>query len=138
MGPKKKTKEELEAERLLEEAEAAKQAAIAAKKAAELEEKRRLEELRLAEERRVLRAAEVARLDEEYNKYLDRLKDKQAQRLAEQALLVSQCVRAPTSGARWLTFRLNLQPPIPQLSIPAEIPPRMGKISRPIGPARCV
>jgi outer membrane protein assembly factor BamC len=34
------------------------------------------------------RAAEVARLEEEYAKYLDNLKDKQSQRLAEQTLLV--------------------------------------------------
>jgi len=90
MPPKKpkKTKEELEAERLAEEAEAAKQAAIAAKKAAEEESKRKIEEAKLAEERRVTRAAEVSRLEEEYAKYLELLKDKQAQRQAESALQV--------------------------------------------------
>lgn len=89
MGPKpKKSKEEIEAERAAEEAERIKQEAIAAKKAAELAEKQRLEELRIAEERRVFRLAELARLSEEHALYLEKLKDKQTQRLAEDALEV--------------------------------------------------
>ena len=89
MGPKpKKSKEEIEAEKAAEEAERAKQAAVAAKQAAIAAEKARLEELRLAEERRVQRQAEFVRLGEELAVYQDKLRDRQAARAAEDALLV--------------------------------------------------
>ena len=94
MPPKpKKTKEELEAERLLEEAERAKQEAIEKKKQAELDEKRRIEEIRVAAERKATRAAEIARLGEELVAYMDVQKDVQAQRVAEDALEVRARVR---------------------------------------------
>jgi len=92
MAPKKakKTKEELEAERLAEEAERAKQDAIEKKKQAELEEKRRQEEIRVAAERKALRAAELARLGEEYSAYEDALKESRAQQIADDALEVRE------------------------------------------------
>lgn len=94
MPPKpKKTKEELEAGRLLEEAERAKQEAIEKKKQAELDEKRRIEEIRVAAERKATRAAEIARLGEELVAYMDVQKDVQAQRVAEDALEVRARVR---------------------------------------------
>lgn len=101
MPPKpKKTKEEIEAERLAEEAERAKQEAIDRKKQAELEEKRRLEEIRVAAERKALRAAELARLRDEHVAYMDVLKEVQAQRAAEDALEVCMVPHTGTGQRR--------------------------------------
>jgi len=87
MGPKpKKTKAELDAEREAKEEEERKAAEAEAKRAAIEAEKRRVEAERLAAERKAFREAELARLAEEKAVYLDRLRDRQTQRAAEDAV----------------------------------------------------
>lgn len=66
MGPKvKKTKAQLEEERLLQEEEDRKAKILEDKRAAEEAERKRLEDIRIQEERRVFRVNEMARLIEE-------------------------------------------------------------------------
>jgi hypothetical protein len=140
MGPKpKKSKEEIEAEKAAEEAERAKQAANAAKQAAIAAEKARLEELRLAEERRVQRQAEFVRLGEELAVYQDKLRDRQAARAAEDALLVRRPLsslslslrpqlvlqRTRTSHYHFLTHTLH-----------TEISNGVGEVPQSLGPTR--
>lgn len=85
MGKKpKKTKAELEEERLAAEEEARKQKIIDDKRRAEEAERARLEALRVAAERKAFREAEVQRLAEEYAELSELLSDRTNQMHAEQ------------------------------------------------------
>jgi hypothetical protein len=93
MAPKKskKSKAELEEERLAREEEERKNRALEEKKRAEEEEKRRLEELRIQAEKKVLRGLEIERLTNEYNEYLDDKSGRDQQLNAEEKNEVSFC-----------------------------------------------
>ena len=87
MGPKKgkkKTKAELDAERILKEEEDAKTRALEEKKAKEDAEKRRLEEIRLQIQRNSEREVELERLRAEYSTFMDELNTGMSQMLAEE------------------------------------------------------
>lgn len=88
MAPKKakKTKAEIEAEKLAREEEERKESLILEKRLADEAEKRRIEDLRIKEERRVSRVAELERFSIEYSSILDRLKDKEIEKAAEEKL----------------------------------------------------
>lgn len=91
MGKKpKKSKAELEEERLAAEEEARKQKIVDDKRRADEAERRRVEALRLAEERRVYRQAEVVRLEEETAALKDLLSDREYQMLAEERIEVGK------------------------------------------------
>jgi len=99
MGPKKpkKSKEQLEEERLAKEEEERKIKLAEEKKIAEEMEKRRLEELRIKAEHRKKREAELSRLNEEYVSVLDDLKSKELQLMAEE--------RQENSAIEWLRYK---------------------------------
>ena len=91
MGPKKKakkTKAELEAEKLLREEEERKAKIIEEKKLAEETEKRRLEAIRLQNEKNALRSAELDRLRTEAAEMLEKQRDQYTQMTAEEAVEV--------------------------------------------------
>ncbi len=85
MAPKKakKSKAELDAERLQKEEEDRKAKELEDKKAAELAEKQRKEELRIQEENKAFREKEIVRLAEEFASMLDIQKTNEQQYLAE-------------------------------------------------------
>ena len=92
MGPKKppkKTKAEIEAERLAKEEEERKQKILEEKRQAELAEQQRIEALKIEAERQDFRIKELSRLHSEYDDLLDRRKDKESQLKAEKLLYVS-------------------------------------------------
>ena len=92
MGPKKgakKTKAEIEAEKLAKEEEERKQKIVEEKKQAELAEQQRIEALKIESERQDFRVKELARLHAEYDALIERMKDKEYQRKAEQLQYVS-------------------------------------------------
>lgn len=99
MGPKKgkKSKAELEEEKLAKEEEERKARILEEKKAAEEREKRRQEELKFAAEQKALREAEIARLTEEFNEILDDLKTKDQQLAAEE--------RNEENKLEWIKYR---------------------------------
>eukprot|EP01035_Chromulina_nebulosa_P022906 gene22906-29672_t len=88
MGPKKarKTKAELEAERLLREEEERKAKLLEEKRINEEIEAKRIEDLRIQKENYNFRISEISRLEIEFNNMLERLKDLTSQRIAEEAL----------------------------------------------------
>lgn len=88
-GKKKKTKAELEAERLLQEEEERKAQEANLKKQAEDAEKKRLEDLRIEAERKAYRMSEMERLCAEYNTYLDEQVTRDQKLAAEEAEEVS-------------------------------------------------
>ena len=90
MAPKKskKSKAELEEERLAREEEEKRIKLLEEKKRAEEEEKRRLEELRIKAEKKVLRGLEIERLTIEYNEYLDEKKSREQQLNAKEKIEV--------------------------------------------------
>ncbi len=85
----KKTKAELEEERLAAEEEARKAKIIEDKRAAEDAEKQRLERIRIQNEKKVFREAEVARLTEEATQLSEMLIERSNQASAEE--LVEVC-----------------------------------------------
>lgn len=91
MGPKKpkKTKAELEEEKLAREEEERKQRIIEDKRLAEEHERQRLEKLRIEEEYRQLRQSELDRLTIEAQDYFDNLEDRKQQLVAEEKKSVS-------------------------------------------------
>ena len=97
MGPKKakKTKAELEEEKLAREEEDRKAKIAEDKKNAEEAEKRRLEHLRIESEHKSAREQELKRLQEEFEAITDELKSKELQLLAEEKREVIY---------RWSTF----------------------------------
>ena len=99
MGPKKpkKTKEQLEEERLAKEEEDRKIKLAEEKKIAEEMEKRRLEEVRIKAEHRKKREAELSRLNEEYVSVLDDLKGKELQLMAEE--------KQENAAYEWLRYK---------------------------------
>lgn len=86
MGPKKakKSKAELEEERLAREEEERKARILEEKRNAEEAEKRRLEQLRIEAEHKSQREAELKRLSEEYEDIVDEDKSKELQLVAEE------------------------------------------------------
>eukprot|EP01040_Poterioochromonas_malhamensis_P005737 gene5737-6170_t len=86
MGPKKgkKSKAELEEERLAREEEERKQKALEEKRLAEEREKKRQEELKLASELKTNREKQLNRLQEEYNEIIDDNQSKLQQLQAEE------------------------------------------------------
>ena len=86
MGPKKakKTKAELEEEKLAREEEERKAKIAEDKRNAEDAEKRRLEQLRVEGEQKNARELELQRLKEEFEAITDDLKSKELQLLAEE------------------------------------------------------
>lgn len=86
MGPKKakKSKAELEEERLAREEEERKAKIAEDKKNAEDAEKRRLEQLRIEAEHKHAREQELARLNVEYEDITDEQKSKELQLIAEE------------------------------------------------------
>jgi hypothetical protein len=99
MGPKKpkKTKEQLEEERLAKEEEDRKIKAAEEKKIAEEMEKRRVEELRIKAEHRKKREAELSRLNDEYVSVMDDLKSKELQLMAEE--------KQENAASEWLRYK---------------------------------
>ena len=99
MGPKKpkKTKEQLEEERLAKEEEDRKIKLAEEKKIAEEMEKRRLEELRIKAEHRKKREAELSRLNDEYVSVMDDLKSKELQLMAEE--------KQENAASDWLRYK---------------------------------
>lgn len=91
MGPKKakKTKAELEEEKLAREEEERKLKIAEDKRNAEEAEKRRLEQLRIEAEQKNAREQELQRLREEFDILTDDLKSKELQLLAEEKREVS-------------------------------------------------
>lgn len=79
----KKTKAELEEERLVAEEDLRKQKLIDDKRKAEEAERARLEALRIAAERKAFREEELRRLDEENGILKELLSDRSSQMLAE-------------------------------------------------------
>lgn len=90
MGPKKpkKTKAELEAERLLQEEEEKKQKALEEKRLAEEAEKRRQEEARIKAQRVAFREAEIARLNTEFEDLVSFIDLKERQKNYEDLKMV--------------------------------------------------
>ena len=86
----KKSKAELEEERLAAEEEARKQKILDDKRRAEEAERDRLEALRIAAERKAFREAEVARLKEENVELLELLSDRVNHTEAEERTEVSR------------------------------------------------
>lgn len=86
----KKTKAQLDEERLIREEEERKAKEILAKKQAEDAEKQRLEDLRIDSERKAFREAELERLTQEYTVYLDDLECRRVQMQAEESIEVSK------------------------------------------------
>jgi hypothetical protein len=86
MPPKKgkKTKAELEEEKLAREEEERKAKIAEEKKQAEEAEKRRLEQLRIEAEHKAARGQELERLLGEYDAIIDELKSKEQQLKAEE------------------------------------------------------
>ena len=86
MAPKKakKTKAELEAERLIREEEERKEQAAQEKRLLEEAEKKRLDDLRIQAERKAFRTAELERLSVEYQTMTERLQEKQAEKKAQE------------------------------------------------------
>ncbi len=86
MGPKKqkKSKAELEEERLAREEEERKARAAEEKRLAEEREKKRQEEARIAAELKIIREADLDRWKGEYEDFIDELKVKHLQLLAEE------------------------------------------------------
>jgi hypothetical protein len=93
----KKTKAELEEERIAAEEEARKQKILDDKRRAEEAERNRLEALRIAAERKVFREAEVQRLTAENAELTDMLADRRSQMRAE--------VNAERERVEWEKFR---------------------------------
>jgi hypothetical protein len=93
MGPKKpkKTKAELEEEKLAHEEEQRKAKIAEEKRIAEDNEKRRLEELRIQAEHKKSREAELERLNAEFAEVTDELTSAQQQLVAEEKRNVSIC-----------------------------------------------
>lgn len=91
MGPKKpkKSKAELEEERLAREEEERKAKVLEEKKQAEEREKKRQEELRIAAEQKAFREKELQRWTEEYSEIVDELRGKEQQLNAEEKMEVS-------------------------------------------------
>ena len=92
MGPKKvskKSKAEIEAEKLLKEEEERKAKIAEEKRLVDEAERLRLEELRIEAERRAFRVAELDRLAIEHYEMIDEMKNKENQRIAEQNSVVS-------------------------------------------------
>jgi flagellar biosynthesis GTPase FlhF len=91
MGPKKakKSKAELEEERLAREEEERKARAAEEKRLAEELQKKKQEEARIAAELKVIREADLKRWSEEYEDFVDDLKAKHQQLLAEEKSEVS-------------------------------------------------
>ena len=79
----KKTKAQLDEERLLAEEEARKAKEIEDKRLAEESERQRVENLRIAAERGAFRKSEMLRLTEEYNIMEDERKDREYKMNAE-------------------------------------------------------
>lgn len=100
MGPKKakKSKAELEEERLAREEEERKAKIAEDKKNAEDAEKRRLEQLRIEAEHKTAREQELARLNAEYADITDELKSKELQLIAEE----KQEVTLPATSSRFI------------------------------------
>lgn len=86
MAPKKakKTKAEIEAEKLAKEEEERKEQAALEKRLLEEAEKRRLEDLRIKAERKAFRTAELSRLSNEYSDMIDRLQAMEAEKLSQE------------------------------------------------------
>jgi hypothetical protein len=84
----KKTKAELEEERLLQEEEARKAKILEDKRAAEAAEKQRLENIRIQNERKAFREAELARLAEEGVQLAELLEDRSKKAAAEESVEV--------------------------------------------------
>jgi hypothetical protein len=84
----KKTKAELEEERLLQEEEARKAKILEDKRAAEAAEKQRLENIRIQNERKAFREAEIARLVEEGAQLAELLDDRSRKTAAEESVEV--------------------------------------------------
>jgi colicin import membrane protein len=93
----KKTKAELEEERIAAEEEARKQKILDDKRRAEETERNRLEALRIAAERKVFREAEVQRLTAENAELTDMLADRRSQMRAE--------VNAERERIEWEKFK---------------------------------
>ena len=92
MGPKpkgKKAKGETEEEKLAREEEERKQRDAEAKRIADEAEKLRLENLRIQTERRAFRAGELANLEEENIKLMDKLSEIDSKMTAEIAYEVT-------------------------------------------------
>ncbi len=91
MGPKKakKSKAELEEERLAREEEERKAKIAEEKRQAEEREKRRQEEAKIAAEQKAIREKELERWKTEYDEILDDLKYKHQQLLNEEKAEVS-------------------------------------------------
>lgn len=91
MGPKKskKSKAELEEEKLAREEEERKARIAEEKRIAEENEKRRLEDLRIEAEHKAFRKDELERLGKEYIEYVDDAKSREQQLLAEEKQEVS-------------------------------------------------
>jgi hypothetical protein len=89
MAPKvKKTKAQLEEERLLQEEEDRKAKILEDKRAAEEAERKRIEDLRIQEERRVFRVEELNRLNEELIEENTLCEDRSVALSAEEAYVV--------------------------------------------------
>jgi hypothetical protein len=85
MGPKKKSKEEIAAEKAAKEEEDRIAAEKEKKRLEELAEKQRLEEIRVAEERAAERKIEIDRLTLEYMSYLDYFQEKDMKKSFDEA-----------------------------------------------------
>jgi hypothetical protein len=98
MGPKKakKTKAELEEERLAREEEERKAKAAEEKRQAEEREKKRLEDARIAAERKVVRGQDLERWKVDYEDLIDHLKSRHQQLLAEEKSEVRSVAGPPT------------------------------------------
>lgn len=84
----KKTKAELEEERLQQEEEARKAKILEDKRAAEDAEKQRLENIRIQNERKAFREAEVARLAEEGTQLTELLEERSRKTTTEESIEV--------------------------------------------------
>lgn len=95
MGPKKakKTKAELEEERLAREEEERKAKVAEEKRLAEEREKKRQEEARIAAEQKVIREKDMVRWKEEYSEITDDLNYKHQQLLNEEKAEVSKVIK---------------------------------------------
>lgn len=105
----KKTKAQLEEERLLKEEEERKAKLAEEKRIQEENERKRLEDIRIQEERRVFRQNELARLIEEQSKLKDERKTREQQLIAEEEYELKreewEAYRNPTNSCENMTER---------------------------------
>ena len=108
MGPKKpkKTKAELEEEKLAREEEERKAKIAEDKKQAEEAEKRRIEQLKIEAEHKAARGVELQRLSIEYAEITDEFESKKLQLLAEEKKEVCCAVCRFTMKSIFLKYLL--------------------------------